>query len=193
VPLSSFWTSLFFVGIAEMGDKTQLVALACAARYSARTTLAAVLAATLLVHLFSVAIGEVFGLALPTFWVQIVAGVAFLGFAAWTLRGDTLDDGEAKEPTGRWGPFIAIAVSFFIAELGDKTMLTTVTLASQQQEFVSVWLGSSIGMVIADGLAIVVGSFSGRRLPEKAIRLAAAGLFAVSGLWSIATAFLGAR
>jgi Ca2+/H+ antiporter, TMEM165/GDT1 family len=192
VPLAAFWTSLVFVFIAEMGDKTQLVALACSARYSARVTLAAVLVATLLVHLFSVLIGEVLGLVIPTFWIQIAAGLAFLGFAVWTVRGDTLDD-ETNEPAGRWGPFMAIAVSFFIAEFGDKTMLATVTIASREREFVSVWLGSSLGMVIADGLAIVVGAASGRRLPDKAIRYGAATLFALSGLWSIAVAIRGTR
>src|SRR3954451_10226973 len=92
--MTAFLTSFLVITLAEMGDKTQLVALAFATRYSARVTLAGVLVATLVVHLFSVAIGEVLGLALPTFWIQLGAGIAFLGFGLWTLRGDTLDEDQ---------------------------------------------------------------------------------------------------
>jgi putative Ca2+/H+ antiporter (TMEM165/GDT1 family) len=183
-----FWQSLIFIALAEMGDKTQLVALAFAARFSARLVLAAVFAATLAVHLFSVAIGELLGLALPTFWIAIAAGLAFIGFGIWTIRGDDLDDDETGKPH-RFGPFMTVAVTFFLAELGDKTMLATVTLASQLQDFIPVWLGSTLGMVVADGLAIVVGAVAGRKLPERAIKLAAAGVFIISGVLTLMSAF----
>ncbi len=184
--MTAFVSSVFLVMIAEMGDKTQLVALAFATRYSARVTLAGVLVATLVVHLFSVAIGELLGLALPTHWIQLGAGVAFIGFALWTIRGDSFDDGEVER--GRFGPFLTVAVAFFMAELGDKTMLTTVTLASQYQEFVPVWIGSTIGMTIADGIAVVVGVVAGKRLPQRAIKLASAGIFLIFGIWAMGTA-----
>src|SRR5215212_12028541 len=99
-----FWQSLLFIALAEMGDKTQLVALAFASRFSARLVLAAVFVATLLVHLFSVAIGELLGLALPAFWLGLAAGLAFIGFGLWTLRGDTLDESEPRA-LARFGPF----------------------------------------------------------------------------------------
>lgn len=185
----AFWQSLIFILAAEMGDKTQLVALTFATRYSARTVLAAVFVATLLVHLFSVAIGEWLGLMLPTFWLSIAAGLAFIGFGLWTLRGDTLDDEEPKA-LARFGPFLAVAVTFFLAELGDKTMLATITIASQQQAFVPVWLGSTIGMVLADGIAVLVGTLAGRRLPERAIRYVAAVLFLVAGIAALVEAFV---
>src|SRR5215207_1040922 len=171
--MSAFWQSLILVFVAEMGDKTQLVSLAFATRYGAITVLAGVTIATLAVHLFSVAIGELLGLALPTFWINLAAGIAFLAFGLWTIRGDSLDD-DPTDRHARFGPLVAVAIAFFLAELGDKTMLTTVTLASQQQAFVPVWLGSTLGMVLADGLAIVVGIVAGKRLPERAIRLGAA-------------------
>ena len=189
--MSAFLTSLFFVTIAEMGDKTQLVALAFATRFSPWITLAGVLVATLVVHLFSVAIGEMLGLALPTFWIQLAAGLAFIGFGLWTIRGDTLDDEEHKP--SRFGPFLTVAIAFFIAELGDKTMLTTVTLASQHQSFVPVWIGSSLGMVVADGIAVIAGVVAGRRLPARAIKLVAAAIFIAFGVWAIASALLGPR
>ena len=187
--MSAFWQSLIFITIAEMGDKTQLVSLAFATRFSPGLVLSAVLAATLLVHLLSVAIGELLGLALPTFWLAIGAGLAFIGFGIWTLRGDTLEDEEAKAGA-RFGPFMTVAVTFFIAELGDKTMLATITLASQNQAFVPVWIGSSLGMVAADGIAILVGALVVRGLPERPIRYGAAAIFLISGIWTITDALL---
>lgn len=187
--MAVFLSSLFFVTLAEMGDKTQLVALAFATRFSPGTTLAGISAATLVVHLFSVAIGELLGLALPTQWIQLGAGVAFIAFAVWTLRGDTLDD-PADRPS-RLGPFLSVAIAFFLAELGDKTMLTTVTLASQHQFFVPVWLGSTAGMVVADGIAIGVGVAAGKRLPQRVIQLIAAAIFVGYGVWALASGAAG--
>ena len=185
--MAAFWISFFFVLIAEMGDKTQLVALAFATRYRPSVVLTGVFVATLLVHLFSVTLGEAAGVALPRFWVQLLAGLAFIGFGLWTLRGDQLDSEKLKE--GRWGPLATVGVTFFIAELGDKTMLTTVTIASQQQAFVPVWIGSTLGMVVADGAAIAVGRLLGKKLPDRVIRFSAAAIFIASGLITLAMAF----
>jgi len=175
-----FILSLFFVFAAEMGDKTQLVALAFATRYAAQTVLLGVFGATLLVHLFSVGLGEIVGLTIPVFWVQVVAGLAFIVFGLWTLRGDELDDAE-RLTERRWGPLMTVGTAFFLAELGDKTMLMTITLASQHHSFVSVWIGSSLGMVVADGLAIIVGRVVGAQLPERAIKYGAATIFLITG------------
>jgi putative Ca2+/H+ antiporter (TMEM165/GDT1 family) len=180
----AFWQSLFLIAVAEMGDKTQLVALAFATRFSARVVLAAVFVATLLVHLFSVAIGEALGLVIAPFWLTVAAGVAFVGFGVWTLRGDTVADDPACVAR-RFGPFLTVAIAFFLAELGDKTMLATVTLASQFREAVPVWIGSTLGMVVADGLAVVVGLVAGRRLPTRAIKYGSATVFIVSGLLTL--------
>ena len=175
-----FVLSLFLVFAAEMGDKTQLVALAFATRYDTRTVLVGVFAATLLVHLFSVGFGELLGWTVPLFWVQTLAGLAFIGFGLWTLRGDKLDDAQLLTERRR-SPVMTVAVTFFLAELGDKTMLMTVTIAGQQHSFVSVWLGSTLGMVVADGLAIIVGKVLGARLPETLIRYGAAAVFVITG------------
>jgi putative Ca2+/H+ antiporter (TMEM165/GDT1 family) len=186
--MTAFWTALVFVFIAEMGDKTQLVALAFATRFRASVVLAGVFIATLLVHLFSVFLGEMAGLALPTFWINLIAGLAFIGFGLWTLRGDELED-EEKLKQGRSGPLITVGMTFFLAELGDKTMLATVTIASQQQSFLGVWLGSTLGMVVADGIAIIVGKILGKRLPEKPIKYGAAAVFMISGVYTLVQAF----
>jgi Ca2+/H+ antiporter, TMEM165/GDT1 family len=185
--LTAFWISLSLVFIAEMGDKTQLVALAFATRFRATVVLAGVFVATLVIHLGSVAIGEVAGQALPRFWIDLLAGVAFIGFGLWTLRGDKIEDEKASR--NRFGPFLTVATTFFLAELGDKTMLATVTIASQQNSFVGVWLGSTVGMVLADGLAIIVGQVMGKRLPHKLIKYSAALIFVGSGLWTLVQAF----
>jgi Ca2+/H+ antiporter, TMEM165/GDT1 family len=169
--------------IAELGDKSQLMALAFATRFPALTVLVAITVATALVHLGSVFLGATVAAVLPTNLVSIVAGIAFLGFAAWTLRGDVL--GEADEERARVEPtrsiLVTVGVAFFLAELGDKTMLATVTLATHENLF-GTWLGSTAGMVVADALAIGVGKVLGTRLPERAIRIGAAVAFVVFGL-----------
>jgi Ca2+/H+ antiporter, TMEM165/GDT1 family len=183
----SFVLSLAFVFAAEMGDKTQLVALAFATRYATPTVLLGVFGATLLVHLFSVGFGELLGLTLPLFWVQTLSGLAFIAFGLWTLRGDKLDEVD-RQTEQRLGPLMTVAVTFFLAELGDKTMLMTVTLASQQHSFVGVWFGSTLGMVAADGLAIIAGKVLGARLPETLIRFGAAGIFIITGAATLVAA-----
>ena len=147
-------------------------------------------AATAVVHAVSVGIGFGLGATLPTGWISLVAGLAFLAFGAWTLRGDTLTEqerGKAERSTG--SAVLAVGGAFFLAELGDKTMLATVTLATQHGWF-GTWLGSTIGMVAADALAILVGRMLGRRLPERIIKYGAAALFAIFGIWLIIEAII---
>ena len=184
--VDAFLISFGIIFVAELGDKSQLMAMTFATRYPAATILAAITAATALVHLFSVLFGAAVGAALPTDALSIAAGLAFLGFAAWTLRGDRLDDDEAaRAHRGNRSAFVTVGTAFFLAELGDKTMLATVTLAIDNGLF-GTWIGSTLGMVAADALAIVVGHQLGARLPERAIRFGAAGIFAVLGLVLIA-------
>ncbi|KXK58281.1 TMEM165/GDT1 family protein [Micromonospora fluostatini] len=171
--------------VAELGDKSQLMALAFATRYKPVPVLIGITIATAVVHLASVAIGVGLGAALPTGWISLVAGLAFLGFGAWTLRGDTLTEAEKrKAEKNTKSAIVAVTIAFFLAELGDKTMLATITLATQYGWF-GTWLGSTIGMVAADALAILVGRLLGRKLPERTIKYGAAILFAICGLWLI--------
>ena len=185
--MRAFGIAAFFVFIAEMGDKTQLVALLFATRYRAMTVLTGVFGATFLVHLVSVGLGEVAGTVIPEVWIRILSGFAFIGFGIWSFFGDKLDEKDSVSEN-RWGPLLTVGATFFLAELGDKTMLTTITIASEQRQFVAVWLGSTVGMVAADGIAIAVAKTMRKRLPEKALRYSAAAIFIVSGIATIASA-----
>jgi putative Ca2+/H+ antiporter (TMEM165/GDT1 family) len=176
--------------VAELGDKSQLMALTFATRFKALPILIGITIATAAVHAVSVLIGVVIGAALPTKAISIVAGIAFLGFAAWTFRGDELDDDEAaKAQRSNRSAIVAASVAFFLAELGDKTMLATITLATKEGAF-GTWLGSTLGMVAADALAILVGQQLGARLPERAIRIGASILFLVFGVVLLAEGLL---
>ncbi|MGK5740843.1 TMEM165/GDT1 family protein [Micromonospora sp. URMC 103] len=183
--LAALVISFGVIFVAELGDKSQLMALAFATRYRPLPVLIGITVATTVVHLASVAIGSGLGAVLPTGWISLVAGVAFLGFGAWTLRGDTLTEEERrKAERASRSAIVTVGVAFFLAELGDKTMLATITLATQHG-WVGTWIGSTIGMVAADALAILIGRLLGRRLPEKTIKYGASVLFAISGLWLI--------
>ncbi len=190
--MSAFILSLALIFVAELGDKSQLVALWFSTRYRWWLVLAGVSAATLVVHLGSVAIGRAFDQLLPEQVVLIAVGLSFVAFALWSLRGDTMDDKETERQSGRFaalGGFGVVTISFFLSELGDKTQLATVSLAGNQASVVGVWLGSTLGMVLADGLAIAVGMTAGKRLPERAIAVGAAVLFLIFGAVSLVRAF----
>lgn len=179
--MNAFLVSFGIIFAAELGDKSQLMALTFAARYRATTILVAITAATALVHLASVLLGAAIGVALPTKAISVVAGLAFLGFAAWTLRGDSLSDDEsARVERSARSVVLTVGVAFLLAELGDKTMLATVTLATNNG-LVGTWAGSTLGMVAADALAIVVGQQLGSRLPERVVRIGAAITFVAFG------------
>jgi Ca2+/H+ antiporter, TMEM165/GDT1 family len=187
--LDALLISFGVIFVAELGDKSQLMALAFATRYRALAVLAGITVATAVVHLVSVVVGALLGVALPARPVNLLAGLAFLAFAAWTLRGDTLsEDDEARAKRSTRGAVTAAAVAFFLAELGDKTMLATITLASREG-LLGTWLGSTLGMVAADAIAIVVGRQLGRRLPDRAIRIGAAASFVIFGVLLLVEAF----
>ena len=181
--MSAFLLSFAVIFIAELGDKSQLMAMTFATRYRFWTVVGAITAATAVVHLFSVAVGTLVGAALPTGPINVIAGIAFLFFGFWTLRGDELsEEEEGKAGRSTRSAFFAVAVAFFLAELGDKTMLATITLATTEGWF-GTWIGSTLGMVAADALAIGVGAMLGRALPEKAIKIGASTLFFLFGFW----------
>lgn len=183
--MDAFLLSFAVIFVAELGDKSQLMAMTFATRYRFWTVILAITAATAVVHLFSVALGNIVGLALPTGPINIIAGVAFVFFGLWTLRGDSLsEEEEGRALRSSRSAFFAVAIAFFLAELGDKTMLATVTLATTEGWF-GTWVGSTLGMVAADALAIGVGAVLGRKLPEKVIRIGAAVLFFIFGAWLI--------
>ena len=184
--MQAFLLSFGIIFVAELGDKSQLMALAFAARYRPLPILVGITAATALVHALSVVVGAMLGLALPTRTISVIAGIAFLGFAVWTIRGDRLDYAEAAKAgrpvrSAAAAAAAAVAVAFFVAELGDKTMLATITLATTEGPLAT-WVGSTLGMVVADALGIVVGAQLGSHLPERTIKIGAAASFVVFGV-----------
>ena len=190
---SALAISFAVIFVAELGDKSQLMAMTFATRFKTWPVLIGITVATALVHLVSVGIGYGLGTTLPTGWISLVAGVAFLIFGAWTLRGDKLtEDEKTTAERSNGSAILAVGGAFFLAELGDKTMLATITLATQHG-WLGTWIGSTIGMVAADALAILVGRLLGRHLPEKAIRYGAAVLFAIFGIWLIVEAIIELR
>ncbi len=187
--LTATLVSFAVIFVAELGDKSQLMALTFATRYPAAPVLLGITAATALVHAVSVLVGGLLGATIPTRPITLIAALAFVAFGLWTLRGDTLTEEEerrAAQPVRH----IALTVGFvfFLAELGDKTMLATITLATREG-LLGTWLGSTLGMVVADALAIGIGRMLGTRLPERAIRIGAAVsffVFAAILLWEAA-------
>ncbi len=169
------------VVLAEMGDKTQLLAMAFATKYKTGRVLIGVFIATVLNHALAVAVGN----AISRFGsfqviIQAIAALSFIFFGLWTIRGDKLE-GEENRKT-RFGPVITVAIAFFIAEMGDKTQLATVSISTQFPEN-PVWIlmGTTTGMLIADGIGIIVGVVMCRRIPERTVKLISAGIFILFG------------
>ena len=209
--LTAFVVATVLIALAELGDKTQLLALCLAARYDPWKVLVGITGATLLIHLLSTAVGEAAGGIIPAFWLRLLTGALFVGFGVWTLRGEA--DAGSDTSDGRFGPVVASGVAFFLAEFGDKTQIMTMTVAAdpgaalrslgilgshippsaaptKAAAFVGVWLGSTVGMVLADGLAIVVGAVLGKKLPERLITRVAGAFFILFGVASLLSAFL---
>lgn len=172
---------IIFLG--ELGDKSQLMALSMASRYNPWQVLGGIAVSTAANMLLSVAIGESIGYLLPQWLVLLLAGVAFIVFGLWTLRGNDEDE-EGVTASGARNIFLLAAGTFFVAEFGDKTMLATITLAASNAAL-AVWTGATLGMIAADAIAIVLGAWLGRRLPERPLRIGAAVVFLGVGVWTI--------
>jgi len=191
--LSAILISLAVVFVAELGDKSQLITMTYALRHRWWVVLSGVAIAAMLVHGLSVAIGHFLGLTLPERPIAFAGAIAFLLFAVWTWREGRSggDDDEVRVVEPRFVVF-AIVSSFVLAELGDKTMLATVTLASDHN-WLGVWIGATVGMVLADGVAIAAGVLLHKRLPEGFLHSLASVLFLVFGLWLLFDSALGLR
>ncbi|MFN3512784.1 MAG: TMEM165/GDT1 family protein [Phenylobacterium sp.] len=172
------------VAVAEIGDKTQLLALLLAARYrKPAPILAGILVATIANHALAAGLGAAAGALLEGPWMRWVLGPAFLAFAAWALVPDEFgeDDGPAERP-GR-SVFWITAVAFFFVEMGDKTQVATAALAARFQDVVMVAIGTTAGMMLANGPVVLLGDKAAGKLPLKWIRIGAAASFAAVGLW----------
>jgi putative Ca2+/H+ antiporter (TMEM165/GDT1 family) len=182
------------VTLAEMGDKTQLLAMAFASKYKASKVLIGVFIATVLNHGLAVAAGNyITRWEGAQVWIQGIAALSFIFFGLWTIRGDKLD-GEDKKKS-KFGPVVTVAIAFFIAELGDKTQLATIALAAKfPTSPAAILIGTTTGMIIADGIGIIIGVVMGKKIPERTVKLISAAafiLFGFIGCYQVGAVMLG--
>ncbi|NMG73910.1 TMEM165/GDT1 family protein [Aromatoleum diolicum] len=180
-PYEAFLMSTGIVALAEIGDKTQLLAFMLAARFRRPwPIIAGILIATLANHAFAGAVGTWVTTVLGPDVLRWVLGLSFIAMAIWTLIPDKLDDDELSTP--KLGVLGTTIVAFFLAEMGDKTQVATVALAAQYNALIAVVAGTTLGMMIANVPAVVVGDRIAHRMPVRLIHCIAAALFAVLGI-----------
>lgn len=189
--MEPFWTSLALVTVAEMGDKTQLLSFVLAARFRGQyaAIIAGIFVATIVNHALAAWLGGWVSGQFSEDVMRWVIGGAFLAFAGWALIPDTLSD-TGTSPR-RFGAFMTTAALFFIAEMGDKTQLATVGLSAQYLNPVLVTVGSTLGMMVANIPAVILGERLSERFPLQHMRFVAAALFAIFGVLVITGLNLG--
>lgn len=185
--LEAFGVSTLLVAIAEIGDKTQLLAIVLAAKFKKPAPiLLGIFAATLANHALAAAAGYFIADFLSGQWFRIAVGVAFIVMAAWALIPDKEDEGAAQRTHG--GVFLTTLIAFFLVEIGDKTQIATALLAARFQDIVAVTAGTTLGMMLANVPAVFLGEAASRIVPLNYVRIAAALIFVIIGLWLIAAA-----
>ncbi|CAM4388199.1 hypothetical protein MB901379_04842 [Mycobacterium basiliense] len=190
--LAATLLSLGVVFLAELGDRSQLITLTYALRYRWWVVMTGVAIASFTVHGASVAIGHFLGATLPARPMAFAGAFAFIVFAVWAWReGAAANNKTAAPPEPRFA-LLTVVSSFVLAELSDKTTLATITLASDHN-WVGVWIGTTLGMLLADGLAIAAGLLLHQRLPEQLLHVLASALFLLFGLWMLFDTALGWR
>ncbi|TQK12605.1 putative Ca2+/H+ antiporter (TMEM165/GDT1 family) [Herbaspirillum sp. SJZ106] len=179
--LDAFLVSTGIVALAEIGDKTQLLAFILAAKFRKPLPIIfGVLVATIANHAFAGALGAWITSLLSPETLRWVLGVSFIAMAVWTLIPDKFDESEAK--FGRFGVFGTTLLTFFLAEMGDKTQVATVALAAQYHAFVPVVAGTTLGMMIANVPAVLLGDRIAGRMPVRVVHAIAAAIFAILGV-----------
>ena len=177
-------SSLVAVSVAEIGDKTQLLSLFLAARFSQRyAIIAGILVSTLLNHGISAWLGEYIMHWVPPYWGRWLIGGSFILIGLWLLVPDKEDSGPS--PLDRYGAFVATCVLFFLAEIGDKTQIATVVLAAHYHSLFWVVMGSTIGMLIANVPVVLAGQWIMDRLPLQKARLIACVLYLGLGVMTL--------
>ncbi len=186
--LEPFFTSTAVVAIGEIGDKTQLLAIVLAAKFrKPGPIILGILGATLLNHLAAASLGYYLSAWLSGQVFRIVVGAAFIAMAVWALVPDKMDD-ELKT-IGRGGIFLTTLITFFVVEIGDKTQIATSLLAARFHQILLVTAGTTLGMMIADVPAVLLGEAATKIVPLRYVRMAAAAIFALIGAWVLLAAF----
>ena len=182
--MEAFLISTGIVALAEIGDKTQLLAFILAARFKRPLPIIlGIFVATVVNHAFAGALGAWITTLVGPETLRWVLGISFLAMAAWTLIPDKFDESDAK--LTRAGVFVTTVVAFFLAEMGDKTQIATVALAAQYQALVSVVAGTTVGMMIANVPAVLMGDRIANKMPVSLVHAVAAGIFAVLGVMTL--------
>jgi len=182
--VEAFLVSTGVVALGEIGDKTQLLALVLAARFKKPLPIiAGILAATLANHTMAGVVGNMLRTLVPAEVLRWLVAASFFAVAIWALRPDTLD--REPPPTTRWGVFGVTCVAFFLAEMGDKTQVATVVLAAKFGSLAAVVAGTTLGMLVADVPVVLIGKAVSTKIPFKAVRIAAALLFAALGVYAL--------
>lgn len=182
-PLATALVSTGVVALAEIGDKTQLLALLLAARFRKPwPIIAGIFVATLLNHALAGWLGALVAQWLTPDVLRWGVAASFIIIALWSLKPDKLEEGENGQPRAR-SVFLATAIAFFLAEIGDKTQVATVLLAAKYAPLWEVVAGTTLGMMVANAPVALLGSRFADRLPLRAARLAAAAVFAALGIW----------
>jgi putative Ca2+/H+ antiporter (TMEM165/GDT1 family) len=177
--MAAFIKALLFVVVGEMGDKTQLLAMAMASKYKVGQVMIGVLVATILNHALAVLVGSYLSSMIPMNVVAMVAGASFLIFGLWTIRGDTNDD--SKNKISKFGPIVTVGIAFFLAEMGDKTQLMTIAIAAEYQQPLTVLMGTTTGMLIADGIGVLCGAWLCKHVQDIYIKWFAGIVFIFFG------------
>lgn len=186
--MDAIWISAAVVAIAEIGDKTQLLAIILAAKFRKPVPIIlGILVATILNHTAAAALGYFVSKWLTGFWFQTGVGLAFIAMAVWSLIPDKEDDGITR--LGHAGIFFTTLVSFFIVEIGDKTQIATTLLAARFHGIALVAVGTTAGMMLANVPAVLLGEAATRVLPLKYVRMIAAAIFTGLGIWILLAAF----
>ena len=179
--MNAFLVSTGIVAIAEIGDKTQLLALVLAARFRKPIPIVlGILVATLANHALAAWFGTVVADWLGAERLRWILGLSFLAMAGWTLIPDKIDDGAGAE--GRLGPFLATLIAFFLVEIGDKTQIATIALSARFNDLVMVTAGTTLGMMIANVPVVLMGDAAAAKIPLAPVRIAAALIFLAMGL-----------
>ena len=179
--MEPFLISAGLVALAEIGDKTQLLALVLATRFGKPLPIIlGILVATLANHALAGAIGSWLDALLPAETLRWVVGLTFLGIAIWTLMPDHLDEDEGQ--IAHYGVFVTTLIAFFVAEMGDKTQIATAALAAQHNTFIPVVVGTTLGMMIANVPAVLVGNRLANQIPVRLVHRVAAVIFALLGV-----------
>ena len=185
--MESLLVSTGVVALAEIGDKTMLLAIVLATRFRKPVPIIfGILIATLANHGIAAFLGQSIASILDGEWFRYAIGVSFVAMAAWTLIPDRLDDDEQRPP--RFGAFLTTTIAFFLVEMGDKTQIATIALGAQYQEVMLVTLGTTLGMMLANVPAVYFGNAIVERVPLRIVRVIAALLFLVIGIGVIAEA-----